>query len=248
MVEKAQLFVTCLVDTLYPQTGHAVVDILASVGIAIEFPPEQTCCGQPAYNAGFRDQARPVAEHTIRVFEKTEGPIIIPSGSCTAMIRHGYLELFKNDRRWLRRAQDLAERNYEFTEFMVDYLGITHLDSLFHGKIAYHASCHLLRDLGIDQQPRKLLENIPGAEVVDLPYADECCGFGGIFSTEHPEISSAILDRKIQNIESSGAPIIVSCDAGCITNINGGLHRKQKPQRVVHIAEILAQIEAAKTP
>lgn len=244
MKHTVQLFVTCILDTLYPQTGQAVVNVLERLGCQVDFPPGQTCCGQPAFNAGLRDQARPVAMHTIRVFEKTQGPIVVPSGSCAAMIRHGYLELFADDPAWLPRAQSLAQRTYEFSQFLVDYLGVTDVGAHYAGQITYHSSCHLLRDLGIDRQPRALLAAVGGAEFVELPYTDECCGFGGVFSVEHPHISAAMLERKIANIEASRAPLVVSCDAGCITNINGGLHRLGKKQRAVHIAEVLANTGA----
>ena len=238
-METVQLFVTCILDTLYPEVGESVVHVLERAGVQVEFPSGQTCCGQPAFNAGLRDQARPVAQQTIRVFERTQGPIVVPSGSCAAMIRHGYLELFADDPHWLPRSRALAERTYEFSEFLVDYLRVTDVGARYPGKLSYHSSCHLLRDLGISRQPRALLAAVREAELVDLPNGEECCGFGGVFSAEHPQISSAMLARKMVNIEASGAPLVVSCDAGCITNINGGLHRAGKPQRAVHIAEIL---------
>lgn len=241
MTETVQLFITCIMDTLYPDSGEAVVRVLERAGVKVEFPSGQTCCGQPAFNAGMRPQARQMAIHTIRAFESTSGPVVVPSGSCAAMIRHGYLELFDGDAEWLPRAKALHDRTYEFTEFLVDYLGVTDLGARYPGKITYHSSCHLLRDLGVDRQPRLLLSKVHEAEMVELPYTFECCGFGGVFSVEHPEISAAMLDRKIKNIDASGAPLVVSCDGGCVTNINGGLHRKGKLQRVVHIADILAK-------
>ena len=239
MSQTVQLFITCILDTLYPEIGEAVVRVLGRLGVKVEFPPGQTCCGQPAFNAGLRDQARPIAMHTIRLFEKTSGSVVVPSGSCTAMIRHGYPELFAGDAEWLPRARALAERTYEFSEYLVDYLGVTDVGARFPGKLTYHSSCHLLRDLGVDRQPRALLAAVREAELVELPYTDECCGFGGVFSAEHPEISSAMLSRKMANIEASGASWVVAGDAGCLTNINGGLHRQGKRQRVLYIAEVL---------
>jgi L-lactate dehydrogenase complex protein LldE len=158
------------------------------------------------------------------------------------MLRHSYLELFAGDPLWLPRAKSLAERTYEFTEFIVDQLGVVDLGARFPGRLTYHASCHLLRELGVDRQPRLLLQHVRDAELVELPGADECCGFGGVFSVEHPEISGAMLDRKIANLEATGAPVVVVCDAGCITNINGGLHRLGRPQRALHIASILDNV------
>lgn len=240
MIECAQLFVTCIVDTLYPSVGESVVHVLEHAGVRVEFPTNQTCCGQPAYNTGMLKQARLMAIHTIRVFEAAPGPVVVPSGSCCAMIRHGYRELFADDPVWLTRAIALADRTYEFTEFLVDILDLTELGARFSGPITYHSSCHLLRDLGVNRQPLALLKAVRGADFVELSHTQECCGFGGVFSLEHPEISTAMLVRKIAAIEACGAPVVVSCDAGCITNINGALHRRGKTQRAVHIAEILA--------
>jgi L-lactate dehydrogenase complex protein LldE len=215
------------------------VRVLRKSGLQVEFPAGQTCCGQPAFNAGMRPEAARMARHTIRAFEGTEGPIVVPSGSCTAMIRHGYPELFASDPEWLERASLLAGRAYEFSEFLVDQAGQLELDSDFTGELAYHASCHLSRDLGVRSQPKRLLNAVRGARLVELPQAEDCCGFGGVFSVEHPELSAEMLKRKLENIEACGARYVVACDAGCITNINGGLHRAGKSQRAVHIAQIL---------
>lgn len=238
-----QLFVTCLIDTLQPQIGEAVVKVFDHVGVQVKFPMEQTCCGQPPFNAGMRYEARKMARHTIRTFEGDPAPIVIPSGSCAAMIRHGYPELFANDPEWLPRAQELASRTYEFTEFLVDVLGITDVGARYPGKATYHSSCHLLRELGVDRQPRALLANVRDLELIELPHVEECCGFGGVFSVEHPEISAEMLKRKISNIESTEVPLAIVCDTGCLMHIGGGLHRQGKPQRVKHIVEVLANHE-----
>ncbi len=239
MPETVQLFVTCIIDTLYPEVGEAVVRVLQKAGVNVSFPPGQTCCGQPAFNAGLRHEARQMAIQTIHAFEAFPGPVVVPSGSCAAMLRHSYPELFAGDPHWLPRAAALAGRSYELTEFLVDVLGVTDLGAAFNGWLTYHSSCHLLRGLGVDRQPRALLAAVRGAELVELPETTDCCGFGGVFSVEHPEVSAAMLERKIANLEASGAPTVVACDAGCVTNINGGLHRRHKMQRAVHIAEIL---------
>jgi len=239
MIETIQFFVTCLVDTLYPQVGEAAVRVLRRVGARVEFPAGQTCCGQPAFNAGMRPQARQMAEDTIRVLESAPGVVVLPSGSCAAMIRHGYLEIFAGDARWFSRAESLANRTYELTEFLVDILRVTDVGARFNGLLAYHASCHLSRDLGVILQPGLLLRNVKEADIVELPHSDECCGFGGLFSIEYPEISHAMLDRKIHNIRSSAANVVVACDAGCISHINGGLHRRGLSPCVRHIAEVL---------
>jgi len=234
-----QLFVTCLVDSFYPKTGEAIVDIFHRLGVDVEFARDQTCCGQPNFNAGLRAEARPIAEHTIRVFEKTTDDIVVPSGSCAHMIKHGYAELFADDPIWLPRAQALGSRIYEFTEYIVDKLGVTDLGAQWDGVLTYHPSCHTLRGMHVDRQPRTLLANVRSATIVDLPNADECCGFGGIFSMEHPELSAEWLKRKISNLETSNAPTLVVVDSGCRMHIAGGLNRQKRPQRVIHIAEVL---------
>jgi L-lactate dehydrogenase complex protein LldE len=239
LMPTVQLFITCLVDSFYPQTGEAIVSILRRLGITVDFPRDQTCCGQPPFNAGLRAEARPIGEHTIRVFEKTDGDIVVPSGSCAHMIKHGYPELFQNDLVWLARAQAIGNRVYEFTEFLVDRLGVTDLNARWEGTLTYHPSCHTLRGMHIDRQPRLLLANVRGATLVDLPEADSCCGFGGIFSVEHPELSAEWLNRKISNLEKTQSPTLVVTEAGCLMHLAGGLHRQKKKQKVLHIAEIL---------
>jgi L-lactate dehydrogenase complex protein LldE len=237
--ETVQLFVTCLIDSFFPDVGESIVHVLNRAGVRVEFPPAQTCCGQPAFNAGLRSQAIPLARHTIQVFEKTAGDIIIPSGSCAAMLRDGYLELFKDEPYWLSRAQTLASRVYEFTEYLVDVRGLPELGSRWPGKLTYHPSCHLLRGLGVDRQPRLLLSHVKEAEIIELPERADCCGFGGVFSVEHPELSAEFLKRKIANLEKTASPTLVVCDTGCLMHIQGGLYRQKKDQRVVHIAEVL---------
>ena len=231
-----QLFVTCLVDTFYPETAEAMVNILNRLGVNVDFPQAQTCCGQPQFNAGLRLDARQMAEHMIHTFEKTRGEIVSPSGSCVHMIRHNYLELFADDPAWLPRAQALSKRIFEFTEYLVDVLGTTDVGAKWEGVLTYHASCHLTRGLGINQQPRALLANVKGATIEELPEAEDCCGFGGIFSVTHPELSAEFLKRKIKNLEKTQSPTLVVADTGCIMHIAGGLHREKKPQRLVHIA------------
>jgi L-lactate dehydrogenase complex protein LldE len=239
LMTSVQLFITCLVDSFYPQTGEAIVSILHRLGVTVEFARDQTCCGQPPFNAGLRAEARPIAEHTIRVFEKTGGDIVIPSGSCAHMIKHGYAELFQDDPVWLTRAEAMGNRVYEFTEYLVDKLGVTDLGARWNGILTYHPSCHTLRGMKIDRQPRLLLANVRGAQVLELPHAEECCGFGGIFSMEHPELSAEWLKRKISNLEVIQSPTLVVTEAGCLMHIAGGLHRQKKTQSVMHIAEIL---------
>ena len=238
---QVQLFVTCLIDSFFPKTGQAVVDVLSRLGISVDFAREQTCCGQPQFNAGLRKDARAIAEHTIKVFENTTGDIVTPSGSCAHMFRHNYTELFEGDSVWHPRAKALAARTYEFTEYLVDKLGITDVGAKWDGTLTYHPSCHTLRGINVDKQPRALLANVQGATLVELPHAEECCGFGGIMSVEHPELSAEWLKRKISNLEASQSPTLVVTDAGCLMHIVGGLNRQKKSQRVMHIAEVLNQ-------
>jgi L-lactate dehydrogenase complex protein LldE len=235
-----QLFITCLVDSFFPQTGEALVEVFHRLGVELDFAPGQTCCGQPQFNAGLRREARALAQHTLRVFEGTRGDLVTPSGSCAHHLRHNYLELFEGDSLWYPRAQALAERTFEFTEYLVDRLGVTDLGARWDGPLTYHPSCHALRGIQVDRQPRALLQKVRGATLVELPSAEDCCGFGGIMSVEHPELSAEWLKRKISNLEAAGSPTLVVTDAGCLMHIAGGLNRNKKPQRVVHIAQILS--------
>ena len=215
------------------------MDILRRLGIEVEFARDQTCCAQPTFNAGLRADARSIAEHTIKVFENAKGDIVTPSGSCTHMFRHNYAELFEGDTTWLPRAQSLAARTYEFTEYLVDRLGVTDVGARWDGTLTYHPTCHSLRGIDVDKQPRELLAHVQGATLVELPHAEECCGFGGIMSVEHPELSAEWLKRKIGNLETTGSPTLVVTDAGCLMHIAGGLNRQGRKQKVLHIAEIL---------
>ena len=237
---RVQLLVTCLADAVYPAVGEAVVAVLERLGVTVEFPPEQTCCGQPAYNAGFRREARQMALHCLEVFERSPAPIVVPSGSCAAMLRQGYAELFAGEFANRARAQRLAARTYEFAEFLVEQLGVADVGARWHGSVTYHASCHLTRALGIRQPPLKLLSSVRELEFTPLPEAEECCGFGGIFAVKHPDISTAILERKLANIYATRARYVTGCDLGCLMNIQGALSREGSAVRCVHLAEILA--------
>lgn len=238
-IKVVQLFVTCMVEALRPEAGLAVVSVLESLGIEVIVPEGQTCCGQPAFNGGLWEDARPLARHTLDVLSKSDAPIVVPSGSCAAMIKHHYGELFAGDAKYAQRAKDIAARTYEFTEFLVDVLGVTQLQARLAGKVTYHPSCHLLRDLGIHRQPRELLKNVQDLEVIELPNATECCGFGGLFAIKMGDISSAMLQRKLDAIESTGAQAVVGCDVSCLLNIAGGLHRRGSKIETKYIAEIL---------
>jgi L-lactate dehydrogenase complex protein LldE len=235
----AALFVPCLVDAFAPEVAEAAIAVLRGLGIAVVYPDGQTCCGQPAFNAGYRAAARAAARRFIEVFEP-HGPIVCPSGSCVAMVRHHYAPLFEKDPNWHARAQKVASRTYEFTEYLVQVLGVDAVGASFSGRLTYHDSCHLLNAIGVAEQPRRLIENVSGADFVEMADSDHCCGFGGSFSVKYPDISAALLEDKVNNIVASGAQVVVGGDMGCLLNIEGMLHRKGIPIRVMHIAQLLA--------
>jgi L-lactate dehydrogenase complex protein LldE len=242
--KRVALFVTCMVDMLYPEVGMATVELLERQGIEVVFPSEQTCCGQPAFNAGYRDEARPLARRFVDVFEPLVrsgqvDALVAPSGSCVAMTTHFYDVLFENDPLYRQRAAILASVTFELTEFLVDVLGVTDVGARFEGKFTYHASCHLLRELRVDNQPRTLLEHVAGADQVMLAGADECCGFGGLFAVKNAAISSTMGRRKTQSLAATGADVAVLCDVSCMTHINGLLTRQGQHCRAVHIAQLL---------
>jgi L-lactate dehydrogenase complex protein LldE len=232
------LFVTCLVDHLYPEIAEDVVAVLEREGVSVHVPPGQTCCGQPAFNGGFRDDARQMARHFLDIFADTEGPIVTPSGSCAAMVVYHYPELFADDPEQLKRAEEVAGRVREFSQFLVEDLAVESAGGK-PGRYTFHPSCHLTRELGVRGIAETLLDNIPGAERVPLPEAEACCGFGGLFAVKAPAVSSAMMQRKLDNIEASGAETCVVCDASCMMHLNGGLVKQGKEPIVKHLAEVL---------
>lgn len=234
------LFIQCLVDGIYPEVGEAMVRIFHKLGINLICPTQQTCCGQPAFNAGYRREARVAAKRFIDIFE-TADAIVCPSGSCVTMVRHHYTQLFEKDALWLRRAKTVAAKTYELTEYLVDILGVDDLGVRYNGRITYHDSCHLLRNLRIHEQPRKLLSTVSGAEFIEMPDSDRCCGFGGSFSVKYTDISEAMVMDKVDNIIASGADTVVGCDMGCLMNIQGMLSRQGSAIKTKHIAQILAE-------
>ncbi len=234
------LFVTCLVDQLWSNVGASAVEVLRRVGCEVEFDARQTCCGQPAFNTGYRKEARQVAEQFIKLYEeKNDQPIVSPSGSCTAMVHH-FPELFADDDEWRKRAEAVAARTYELSSFLVHVLKVEDVGASWSGRLTWHDACHGLRDLNLKSEPRALIRQVRGAEFVELSNADACCGFGGTFSVKYPEISVAILDQKIEAIERAGVNAVVSGDASCLMQIGGRLSRKGSKVRVMHIAELLA--------
>jgi L-lactate dehydrogenase complex protein LldE len=237
---KVSLFVTCLVDQLCPSVGVATVEVLRRAGCEVVFDKRQTCCGQPAFNTGYRKEASKFAKRFIEIFESSDAEAIVsPSGSCTAMVKH-FHELFPNEPEWRHRAEKIAAKTHEFGSFLVNVLKVEDVGATFAGKLTWHDACHGLRDLGIRSEPRKLLKNVKGAEFVEMQNADVCCGFGGTFSVKYPEISAGMLDNKIEMIDRSGAKTVVACDASCLMQIGGRLSRIESKVRTKHLAEILA--------
>jgi len=232
------LFVTCLVDEFFPEVGEAAVSCLERVGCRPEFPTAQTCCGQPAFNMGYRDEARRLARRFIEIFEPYEA-VVAPSGSCTSMVRVFYPSLFEDDLDWKERAEALSSRVYELTEFL-DKKGFRSGAAGGSEKVTYHDSCHLLRELGVQAQPRRLLRGVNGLELVELEGADVCCGFGGAFSVKMSDLSEAILNDKIRALEASGADVLTATDCGCLMHLDGALKRRKSRLRAIHVARLLA--------
>ena len=240
--KPVSLFVTCMVDMLHPETGISVVKVLEYLGIEVNFPEKQTCCGQPAYNGGYHDEAKEVAKEFLKAFRNAE-VIVAPSGSCATMVRVDYLKLFADDPEYLAEAERISSITWEFSEFLVDGLGIENLDGILPKaqSFAFHDSCHGLRMMGIKEAPRKLVGNIENAEILPLESAEECCGFGGLFSIKLPNVSAAITDKKLASIKKNEADWILLGDVSCMTNMNTALEKQGEPKRVRHFADILAE-------
>ncbi len=235
--EKTALFVTCLVDQFFPRVGEATVRLLERCGRTVEFPAQQTCCGQPAFNMGYRAEARQLARRFIEIFEPYD-EIVAPSGSCASMVRVHFPELLAAEPEWHERARCLAERVFELTEYL-DRHGFDASSCTFTGKVTCHDSCHLLRELGVREAPRVLLGQVPGLELVEMTGADVCCGFGGAFSVKMPELSGAMLDTKLAAAEEIGAEVLTASDCGCLMHLGGALERRGSPLEIRHVAEIL---------
>lgn len=235
---KVSLFIPCFIDQYFPDAGMACVKILERLGHEVVFPEGQTCCGQPPFNTGFWNEARESALHALDVFESAE-VVVGPSGSCIAMMKDGYRDLF-NGTKHEARAKALAEKTFEFTQFLVNKLGVTDLGASFPHKVTFHDGCHGLRMLGAKKEPRILLEHVRGLELVEMGEAESCCGFGGTFSVKFPKISTAIVEKKTNSILETGAEYVTSLDASCLMNIGGYASRNRLPFKSIHIAEILA--------
>jgi len=239
---KASLFATCLVDQFFPEVAESAVKVLRQLGVEVDFPLGQTCCGQPAFNSGFVSQAKPLALRLLDVFEDSEY-VVVPSGSCATMAKVFIPQMFKNDPFQAERARSLAERTYEFSQFLVNVLSVTDVGAHYKGKVTYHASCHLVRELQATAESQTLVRAVGGAQFVPMKNADECCGFGGTFAVKYPEISGAILENKLRNIRSTGADTLVACDSGCLMHIGGAMSRQGMTVRPMHLAQLLTQEE-----
>ena len=238
-MRRVSLFVTCIVDQLFPEIGLAMATVLERLGYEIDFPEDQTCCGQPAFNTGFRDEARSVARHFLRVFRDAEY-IVVPSGSCTSMIAHHYVELFADEPDRLAEARRLESRVWEFSKFLTEVAQVEDVGARFERVVVYHDSCHGLRELGIKEGPRRLLSHVRDLTLREMDSAQECCGFGGTFSVKLPEVSGGMARTKIESIVRAGAEAVVGIDASCLMQIRGALLRAKVPIRTLHLAEVLA--------
>jgi L-lactate dehydrogenase complex protein LldE len=239
---RVALFVTCLGDQFFPQVGESAVKLLRRLGVQVTFNPAQTCCGQPAFNTGYREEARQVAARVLDIFDAAEY-VVVPSGSCATMVRVFYPELFADDPERLKKAEKLRERFFEFSEFLVKVLKVEDVGASFRGRVAYHDSCHLLRELGISDEPRRLIRAVRGIEFVEMEDYRLCCGFGGTFSVKFPEVSVAMGEDKLRAAAQAGADVLVANDSGCLMHLAGVIHRRDLPVKTMHLAELLVKQE-----
>ncbi len=244
---KASLFVTCIVDQFYPHIGESTVALLNRFGVEVDFPKDQACCGQPLFNSGFWNDSIPLAKKFLEEFSDSEY-IVLPSGSCSAMVSKFYAEILKNEDDTLKQWEQISPRIYELSDFIVNVLKIEDLNQFISSnspsevsKIAYHPACHALRELNVLNQPITLLESLPNVELVDFEQDDVCCGFGGTFAVKFPEISGAMLNDKVQALRNSDAHILTSVDSSCLMHIRGGIERSGDKMQVMHFAEILEE-------
>ena len=242
---RASLFVTCIIDQIYPEVGDSTVRLLRRLGVELDFISAQTCCGQPAFNSGFWSDAKPLARRTIELLQH-DRYVVVPSGSCASMMRVFYAELFHDEPAMQQRIASLASRTYELTEFIVDVLGIDDLSPYAEGetskdkrKITYHEGCHLRRELHAQTQPRTLLDSLPDVELIEMEQSEVCCGFGGTFSVKFPEISGAMLNDKLEYAGKTGADAITACDSSCLMHIGGGIAKRGMDIQPQHIAQVL---------
>lgn len=236
---NVQLFIPCFIDQLYPETGMNMVRVLEKLGCAVSYNPRQTCCGQPAYNAGYWDEAKTVAGKFLQDFDKDEY-IVAPSGSCIGFIRSGYEKLFEDSAK-KKPGKKVAGIAYEFTEFLTDILKVEDVGATFAAKATYHDACGALRECGIKKGPRRLLSHVKGLELTEMKECETCCGFGGTFAVKYEPISIGMAQTKVQSALETGAEYIISTDASCMMHIQGYIDKIGLPVRTIHIADVLAQ-------
>ena len=251
---KASLFVTCVIDQFYPEVGESTVRVLHRLGVDLDFPEGQTCCGQPAFNSGFWSEAKPLAARWLDQFDG-DRDVVVPSGSCASMVRVFYEELLRDEPQLLGKARRIGPRVYELSEYIVDVLDVTDVSSYTdiasgstRGKVTYHEACHLRRELGVKTQPRTLIGSCPGVELVEMRQAEVCCGFGGTFSVKYSDISAAMLQDKINNAVDTGAEAVVACDSSCLMQIAGGMDKQAVAMRPLHLAQLLDEAMDAGIP
>lgn len=235
---KVSIFVTCIIDQVFPRVGIAMTEVLERIGYEVEFREAQTCCGQPAFNTGYRDEARTVARHFLNVFRDAE-MIVVPSGSCTSMIAHHYPELLRDD------PEFKALPVFEFSRFLLEVAGVDDVGARFDGIVTYHDSCHALREFGIKDGPRRLLAKVRGLTLREMDAAEECCGFGGTFSVKFPEVSGGMARTKIESIKRTEAKTVVAADSSCLMQIEGAIRRAGLDVGAMHLAEVLAAGQGA---
>lgn len=238
---RVALFVTCLVDLFRPSIGFAAVKLLERAGCTVDVPRAQTCCGQPAYNAGDRADAKAIALQVVEAFAGYDH-VVAPSGSCAGMIRLHYPELFADDAAVLPRMRELAAHTWELVSFLVEVCGVQAVEARWDRRVTYHDACSGLRELGVKEQPRRLLSSVDGLSMIELPGAEVCCGFGGTFCVKYPDISDKMVGDKEAEIVATGAEAVLAGDLGCLLNIAGKLHRHGRKIEVRHIAEVLADM------
>ncbi len=236
---KVQLFIPCYIDQLYPETGFNTIKILEKAGCEVIYPENQTCCGQPAYNSGYWDESRKLAEKFLIDF-KEDIPIITPSGSCSGFVIHHYPKLFKEDNKGLENAKIIGARIFELSDFLVNHLKKTDFGARFNHTVTFHDSCSALREYGIKDEPRALLNEVSGLKLIEMEESETCCGFGGTFSVKNEAISTAMVDKKTINAIATGAEFIVSTEASCLMNINSYCQKNNLPIKGIHLADILA--------
>lgn len=235
---RVSLFVTCLGDSFYPDVALSVVKVLRRQGIEVDFPEAQVCCGQPGFNSGHHREALVVASGLVKAFAGAE-LIVTPSGSCASMVRHYYPRLFPDDHPLKPQADAFAKNVYEFSEFMTEVLGVESVGARLPGVATYHHSCHMSRGLGVTEAPVKLLKHVKGLKLVDLPYSQDCCGFGGTFAIKLKDISEAMVDEKVRHIQETGADFLIGSDMACLMNIAGRMHRLGMDIKALHVAQVL---------